>query len=115
MIQDEELRDLIELGNAATARPWLYDPEEMQMLPSPSRRFDLEGREGWCGEAAGGNDGRFIVASANLAVPLAEEVLRLRAALVEIRDYWNGRENESAMLDACQHNERTAKEALRDE
>lgn len=68
----------------ATPLPWCYDGGEMLMLPSPSKRHDPNGREGWCGEAASDNDGRLMVALANSAPALlaaAREAVRLREAL----------------------------------
>lgn len=84
MIQDEELRALIELGGKATERPWLVSGFEVYApgrgcvadLPTPN----TDG----CFEVS--SNASFIAASANLAVPLAEECLRLRAEVTAMRE-----------------------------
>lgn len=43
---------------------------------------------------------------------LRKEVEALRAALVEIKEYWNGSRNDSAMFDALNHIDEVAARAL---
>lgn len=43
---------ILEAAKRATPGPWRYHKTEMLILPV--------GREGWCGEAAGDNDGEYI-------------------------------------------------------
>ena len=43
---------------------------------------------------------------------LRRELNIYRNTLIAIQEYWNGRDNERAMLDACEHNKRQADAAL---
>lgn len=40
------------------------------------------------------------------------QVELMKGALVSIDEYWNGDSNHDAMLDACEHNRETARQAL---
>ena len=59
-LTEQEIDTLRALCEKATPAPWRYDANEMLILPV--------GRNGWCGEAAGGNDGR-LMAAARTALP----------------------------------------------
>lgn len=86
MLDPATLAALSEALARATPLPWCYDGGEMLMLPSPSKMHDPNGREGWCGEAAGDNDGILMVMLANAAPSLlaaARDAERLRGALEE--------------------------------
>lgn len=51
----------------------------------------------------------------NCGAPVTTKLERMRTALESIVEYWNGNNNERAMLDACEHNIETARKALEDQ
>lgn len=83
-IPDEQLRELIALGEKATPRPWISHGQRWGTHRiRESERLSLVNSVGY-GVCFTESDPAFIAASANLAVPLAEEVLRLRAEVARL-------------------------------
>lgn len=84
-IPDAKLRELIALGEKATPRPWISHGQRWGTHRiRESERLSLVNSVGY-GVCFTESDPAFIAASANLAVPLAEEVLALRAENATLR------------------------------
>lgn len=109
-IPTSSLQALIDLGSKATARPW----EVLYLFGSsdlPMNIFSHEGEHGVpivhfteeC-SAQPTPDARFIAAAANAAVPLAQEVLKLRE-IVEVME-----ERLEIIVDLHEHNIETGKQ-----
>lgn len=83
-IDDKSLSELIELGEKATERPWLYDDSKIGTARIPGSKTVAIASGVLVGRIYEDADRAFIAASANLAIPLALEVRRLRGALRDL-------------------------------